>query len=324
MDMELRHLRAVLAIAEAGSLTAAASRLGLAQPSVSESLRRAERVAGGPLFQRGPSGAVPTALGDVVLAHAVSVLEAMDRFTAAAERHHPATMPAAVRFACSPGMLVASLSVLDPSVLGAPVLVRTMAEIGAQLELLADHRVEAALVVEHPDPLAHLTTRVRRRVVAVEPMFIAVSADHPLADRSEVPITALTRETWCVGDSADDGLADHLAAALGPTTVDIRVGVDHTTALQLAELGQAVLVAMPGSRPRAGLVQLALTDNPLRSTTSLLWNTGGPLAQAHIDRLWVELVRAQHEVVEQTPAYRDWLARHPQWVTTPADLGPQG
>ncbi|RLK61665.1 LysR family transcriptional regulator [Actinokineospora cianjurensis] len=319
MDMELRQLRAVLAIAEAGTLTAAATRLGVTQPSVSESLRRAERVAGGALFQRGPGGAVPTALGEVVVAHAMAVLEAMDRFTATAERHHPAQLPAAVRFACSPGMLVASLSVLDPAVLGAPVSVRTMAEVGAQLELLVDHRVEAALVVEHPHCLTEPPPRVRRRVVAVEPMFAAVREEHPLAHLPEAPITALAGETWCVGESHDDGLAENLAAAFGPTTVDIRVGVDHTTALQLAELGEAVLVAMPGSRHRAGLVQLPLTGTPLRSTTSLLWNTDGPLDPTHIDRLWLELVRAQHEVVEQTPAYRQWLTRHPEWTTTPAD-----
>ncbi|GAA2967201.1 LysR family transcriptional regulator [Actinokineospora diospyrosa] len=320
MDMELRHLRAVLAIAQAGSLTAAAARLGVTQPSVSESLRRAERVAGGALFQRGPGGALPTQLGEVVLAHAMAVLDAMDRFTAAAERH-PTRLPAEIRFACSPGMLVASLSVLPPGELGAPVSVRTMSDVGPQVELLADHRVEAVLVVEHPHGPAELPAGIRRRVVAVEPLFVAVSEDHPLAGTPEVPITALAGEIWCVGESDDDGLRENLIAAIGQTSVDVRVGVDYTTALQLAELGEAVLVSMAGSRPREGLAKIQLVGTPLRSTTSLLWHTDGPLDATTIDRLWLHLVQAQHEVVEQTPHYRDWLAEHPEWVTTPPVAG---
>ncbi|MBM7776238.1 DNA-binding transcriptional LysR family regulator [Actinokineospora baliensis] len=316
MDMELRHLRAVLAIAEAGSLTAAAARLGVTQPSVSESLRRAERIAGGPLFQRGPAGALPTRLGEVVLAHAGAVLNAMERFSAAAERH-PTRLPAEIRVACSPGMLVASLSVLPADELGAPLSIRTLADIAPQLELLADHRVEAALVVEHPHSRADLPARVQRRVVAVEPLFVAVGEGHPLAGLPEVPITALAGETWCIAESDDDGLHELLVGALGQTSVDIRVGLNYTTALQLAELGEAVLVALAGSRPRAGLANIHLAGTPLRCTTSLLWHADGPLSPEAIDLLWTHLTQAQHRIVEQTPLYRDWLAEHPEWTTTP-------
>jgi DNA-binding transcriptional LysR family regulator len=77
MNLELRHLRVVCAIAETGSVTKAASLLGLAQPALTTQLQRIERTLGGALFQRDRRGATPTPLGELVLARARVVLPAM-------------------------------------------------------------------------------------------------------------------------------------------------------------------------------------------------------------------------------------------------------
>ena len=45
MNLELRHLKVVCAIAETGSVTKAASQLGLAQPALTAQLQRIERPA---------------------------------------------------------------------------------------------------------------------------------------------------------------------------------------------------------------------------------------------------------------------------------------
>src|SRR4051812_18113624 len=77
MNLELRHLKVVCAIAETGSVTKAASLLGLAQPALTAQLQRIERTLGGPLFERDRRGARPTALGELVLARARVLLPAM-------------------------------------------------------------------------------------------------------------------------------------------------------------------------------------------------------------------------------------------------------
>src|SRR3712207_8466008 len=77
MNLELRHLRVVCAIAETGSVTKAASLLGLAQPALTAQLQRIERTLGGPLFERDRRGARPTALGELVLSRARVLLPAM-------------------------------------------------------------------------------------------------------------------------------------------------------------------------------------------------------------------------------------------------------
>jgi LysR family transcriptional regulator of abg operon len=61
--MKLTQLRNIVAIAERGSLRAAARHLGLAQPAVSRSLQELERDLGVPLFERRTQGMVLTPIG---------------------------------------------------------------------------------------------------------------------------------------------------------------------------------------------------------------------------------------------------------------------
>src|SRR5262245_2620898 len=71
--MELRHLDAVLAVAEEGSFTAAADLLATVQSNVSEQVRQLEAELGAELFVRSRRGARPTDRGEVVLERACGV-----------------------------------------------------------------------------------------------------------------------------------------------------------------------------------------------------------------------------------------------------------
>jgi DNA-binding transcriptional LysR family regulator len=65
--MELTHLRHYLAVADAGSFTGAAERVGIAQPALSQSIRRMEVGLGVRLFDRSRRGATLTAAGRAIL-----------------------------------------------------------------------------------------------------------------------------------------------------------------------------------------------------------------------------------------------------------------
>lgn len=67
---DLEQLRTFAAVAEAGSLSAAAPGLHLSQSSVSEQVRRLEERAGMPLFVRSKRGVEPTPAGLRLLEHA--------------------------------------------------------------------------------------------------------------------------------------------------------------------------------------------------------------------------------------------------------------
>ena len=66
-DLNVRHLRAVAAIVEHGSLNVAAATINLSQPALSQGLAKLERQLGGALFERRHDGVTAT-LGGLVLA----------------------------------------------------------------------------------------------------------------------------------------------------------------------------------------------------------------------------------------------------------------
>jgi LysR family transcriptional regulator of abg operon len=68
--MKLNQLRDVLAVAERGSLRAAARELGVAQPALTRSIQELERELGVPLFERQPKGVVVTAMGKLFIRRA--------------------------------------------------------------------------------------------------------------------------------------------------------------------------------------------------------------------------------------------------------------
>ena len=76
--VELRHLRYFVAVADAGTFTRAAERLFIAQPTLSQQIRRLEQIVGTPLLHRRRDGVQLTAAGTVLLAAARDVLSAVD------------------------------------------------------------------------------------------------------------------------------------------------------------------------------------------------------------------------------------------------------
>ncbi|WP_183407150.1 LysR family transcriptional regulator [Nocardioides marmorisolisilvae] len=77
--MNIQQLRYVVATVEAGSMTAAATALFVAQPALSRAVRALERELGTDLFARAGRGVVLTAAGESFVARARSVLRSIDR-----------------------------------------------------------------------------------------------------------------------------------------------------------------------------------------------------------------------------------------------------
>lgn len=78
MDMELRTLQQVIALANEGSFAKAARVLHISQPALSRSIKEAEARIGFALFDRGRHGAELTDAGKTVLRHALNVMMAAD------------------------------------------------------------------------------------------------------------------------------------------------------------------------------------------------------------------------------------------------------
>lgn len=80
--VDVSQLRAIRAVFETGSITAAARRLGMSQPGLSRLVERVEDELGVRLFERGRSGATPTEAGERALKFALETLTSYDALRA--------------------------------------------------------------------------------------------------------------------------------------------------------------------------------------------------------------------------------------------------
>jgi LysR family transcriptional activator of mexEF-oprN operon len=100
-NLDLNLLRVFVVVAEAGSVTAAASRLYLTQPAVSAALRRLTSTVGAPLFVRAGRGLVLTARGQRLLASARPHLGALVEAALSPVTFDPRTSERTVRLGLS-------------------------------------------------------------------------------------------------------------------------------------------------------------------------------------------------------------------------------
>ncbi|CAO3413317.1 LysR family transcriptional regulator [Azospirillum endophyticum] len=128
-DLDWEDIRAFLATARNGSLTAAAQGLRLSPPTLGRRLKRLEDALGGPLFDRLPNRLELTALGRSVLDAAATMGDAAAAFARHADRHAERSAASA-----QPVRVTATTSVSAFLILHLPDL---LAETGADLTILS-------------------------------------------------------------------------------------------------------------------------------------------------------------------------------------------
>ena len=157
--MELRHLRYFVAVAEEGSVTRAARRLGLQQPPLSQQLRALEAEIGVPLFDREPRRVVLNEAGRLFLRSARALLAGSQEAVEQVRRFHRGEEGrVAIGFTSS-----ASLHPLAPRLIRAfrdrYPLVRfevEESETYALLLALEEHRIDVAMLRIPVARIAHL------------------------------------------------------------------------------------------------------------------------------------------------------------------------
>lgn len=185
--MDLRTLRYFVAVAEEGSYTRAAVRLGVSQPTLSAAVQRLEGELGGGLLDRSHHPVRPTAAGLVALQHAVRVLECVASLQEAVRTTTGAARgPVRVGvFGVGAGpMTVPLLQALGAVSRTAPV-VQTLGG-HEQVSAVADGVVDLALV---HGPCTD--ERVVATPLAEVPRVAVVGLRHPLADAEQVTVADL-------------------------------------------------------------------------------------------------------------------------------------
>jgi len=186
-NVQLRHLRCLVAVARERHLARAAERLSLSQPAMSKTLAELEDLAGTRLVDRSRAGRRGvqglTAAGEQLLAHALRVLEAID---ASAQVVAPATGERLERLrigalpSLAPSLLPEALAALQARSPSLQIVVRTAAN-----EILFDElrAGELDLVVGRmSDP--KLMSGLSFELLLTEPLVLVVRPAHRLARRA--------------------------------------------------------------------------------------------------------------------------------------------
>ncbi|MCQ1578694.1 LysR family transcriptional regulator [Streptomyces parvus] len=302
MDLELRHLRILLAISEAGSLTRAAAALFLSQPAMTTQLRRIEASFGQPLFERSARGVVPTRAGELVLAHARTAVASADRIRG--YRLRPADGADPVTVGGSSGPMLSHLTLHLPAAVSNPVTFVQFPSTGDAMNAVADRSVDAGCMVDLDGFGVPLPEGVVVDVIGLEPVVVILPAGHPRAGQDRVGLADLADETWLLPPydaGCDDygALADACApAGFAPRVSPHRIG-DLSVLCDLIAQGVGVSLAQGAARAREGVVMRRFTGDPLLGRHLLAVHRDSPLFGAR--PLLLDLVRAAFEARCVTP-----------------------
>lgn len=189
--MELRNIRTFLEVADCGSFSRAAERLGYSQSAVTVQIKQLERELDARLFDRMPQGAVLTAPGTAFAFHAREIAREAEAARAAArlDSNEPADWTGTLRIGASESILHALLpDALERFHARCP-RVRTRVSTGTRPELVAGLRgneLDLFLTMERPICAPDL---VRETIRAEEVVFAAAPSLLDMPDGADAPLS---------------------------------------------------------------------------------------------------------------------------------------
>ncbi|GAA0605701.1 LysR family transcriptional regulator [Kribbella sandramycini] len=307
MNVELRHLRVVVLVAEAGSVGRAARWLKVSQPSLTAQLKRIEAAFGGELFERSRTGVTPTALGRYAVDRARAILVDVDHLAATVSAM-TAVESSAVRLG---GFPTAPMSGIASRLREHGEIEQVSIEVewstSVLLQQLESGRLDFALLREFPGFELRLPTGVEAvTVVESESAYVVMSADHPIARKpgAEVELGALADEEW-IGEPPDDsGFHVLFRAACEQAGFQPKVehhSVDTSVLMGFVTSGQGVALVSPTSYRllSTDVITRPLVGDPIHRRLLLAWSTESPRSQMAPDVLHMATAAYEEAVAAQ-------------------------
>jgi molybdate transport repressor ModE-like protein len=193
-----RRLRVLRALADHGTVTAAAQALHLTPSAVSQQLAALESEVGHELLRRRGRRVSLTAAGELLVRHANAVAAELERAqaTLAAFASGATGRVEIGSFASAITQVVApALAALRVSAPGVTLRVRDV-EGHASVPLLLDGEIDLAITEEYR--LRTDDRRLTRFPLYTEPFDVVLPPAHPLAGRAEVDLADLADDDWVV------------------------------------------------------------------------------------------------------------------------------
>ncbi|MET8622538.1 LysR family transcriptional regulator [Kitasatospora sp. NPDC004669] len=274
-ELPLPQLYAFTVLAEELHFGHAAARLGIAQPPLSQQIRRLEEKVGHPLFHREPGGITLTAAGRELLPAAQRVLtELADGLAAARAVGSGETGRLRIGFSASLALTVLPglLHTFRERYPGVHLDIREMTT-APQLAALHDRSIDLGLLREPPDT----DTELRFRTVLSEPIVAVLPSGHPLASQRTVRVAQLADSPFVLlPRAAGPQLYDRITGLCTAAGFTPRIGqhaVEWQTVCALVEAGLGVTLA-PASIRRIRLKGVAfrrIGPGTARTRVAVAW-----------------------------------------------------
>jgi len=283
MDVELRHLRCLVAIVDEGGFTDAAIALGVSQAAVSRSLASLERALGVRLLRRTSREVTPTAAGLRVLSHARRVLGEVEGL---------------IREAAS-GQAFLRIGYAW-SALGRHTLAfqRGWAEArpGTELELVRTNSATAGLA-EGVCALGVVRRALDERrfdsvIVGLERRLCALAADDPLARRRSVRLGDLTGRTLLVDRRTGTTTTELWPVDARPVTRETHDVDDWLTTISTGRCVGMTAESTAHQYPRPGVVYRPVRDAEPIAVRLAWWRDDPHPAAPTVVELLTALYRA--------------------------------
>jgi len=278
MNIELRHLRYFVAVAEELHFGRAAQRLNISQPPLSQQIIQLEAETGAKLFNRNNRSVQLTAAGHQLLSYSRAILlqveQAADR---AARLHRGEEGELRIGFTSSAPFTAVVSDALFRFRQRWPQVHIHMQEINTRQQLapLHDGRLDLGVMRNTPLP-----ADLRHQLLLSEPLYAVVHKAHPLADADKISVTDLASEPFVFFDpQGGTALYSDILALLHryhiKPYITQEVG-EAMTILGLVATGLGVSI-LPASFRRArlaDLVWLPLMEEDAISELWLVWSAG--------------------------------------------------
>lgn len=258
--MEIHHLRYFVRVAELLNFTRAAEDLSVAQPSLSQQVRKLEQELGFALFDRSPAGVRLTREGDLFLPHARAVLARLaEARLAAAEIRGVEQGEVTIGISpfagahVLPGLLRLIRTHLPR------LTIRTREEgLGRLADLLQAGEIDLAMVLLPADGVAPADRDLTVTLILTEDLVVVLPADHALAGgdatRREMTLAELRDETWVLL-TPEYGLRQQIVEECRRAGYEPRIGFESREVGILQSLVEAGLglTILPASAVRRDL-----------------------------------------------------------------------
>jgi DNA-binding transcriptional LysR family regulator len=286
MDVDLRLVRYFLVMAEELHFTAAARRLYVSQPALSNQIRRLENQLGVQLFDRSPRGVTLTAAGNAFLPHARNAIAAIRSgvadVTAAAGRDEVLRIDVLESALATPRAVLARLRNRLPT-LRLEVSSRGTRD---QHRRLLSGELDLGLC----GSTAHCPDGLAERIIRREALGVALPANHPLAAAQSVAVRELTDETHYLprDDFAPEWNEFVLSCCrtAGFTPKRHPASTDGTgSALELVRAGECVALSLLSTPNPEGVVVRPLDADVPAYGWALRWRKGDRTPDAALDAL---------------------------------------